>query len=78
MLYDRGRVYIVDLDATQCDSVTYRHSPLSSLGIFVTEAEDDEEERKVARGIVATPLLFRESLCSNYFQPAGDSSRFMR
>lgn len=27
---------------------------------------------------VATPLLFRESLYSDYFQPAGDRSRFMR
>lgn len=73
MLYDRRRVYIVDLDATQCDSVTYRHTPLSSLGISVTEAEDDEEERRMARS-----TLFRESLYSNYFQPAGDSSCFMR
>lgn len=78
MLYDRGRVYIVDLDATQCDSVTYRHTPLSSLGISVTEAEDDEEERRMARSTVATSPLFRESLYSNYFQPAGDSSCFMR
>jgi len=71
MLYDQRRVYIVDLDATQCDSVTYQHPLLSSLSISIMETEDDEEERKVAR-------LFRESLYSNYFQSAGDSSRFMR
>lgn len=32
----------------------------------------------MARGTVVTPLLFQESLYSNYFQPAGDCLRFMR
>lgn len=54
-----------------------RQPPLSPLSVSVTEAEDDEGERKVWHSR-ATPLLFRESLYSNYFQPAGDSLRFMR
>lgn len=71
-----GRVYIVDLDAAQCDSVTYRH-PLSRPSVYLLQRRRMMKKNGKWRE-VATPLLFRESLYSNYFQPTGDSSPFMR
>lgn len=48
MLHDRGRVYIVDLDALHnVIPWRYQHPP---VGIRVAEEADDEEERKVAKG----------------------------
>jgi len=71
MFYERGRVYIVDLDAAQCDSVTYRHPPLS---ISVTE---DDDERKVAKSVQTNSAIIPGITLFQLFPPTGDSSRFM-